>query len=245
MKVSIVIPVLNQIAFLKECLESIEATVPDGMDVTVRIIDSASTEPIKALALSGVLKKAWCVYSRLEKNFGVTIPWNVGLSHAMDAGADVICISNSDVVYGPKVIEHCALVAAERGACFPRSIQGGPKPKDFDQQAAERAKRPVMDSLVDTGGFAGWCFWLSRTTVEKIGVFDEQFQLWFSDTDYHWRLLAAGLPPLQVEAALLHHYESRTIVSLPGQFQHQGWIAQDTDLFDRKYKRGKYANATV
>lgn len=243
MKLAIVIPVLNQIDVFTQCIESIcKTAILKGIDrqhIMVIVVDSASTDPI-----FGVIHDAekrlnpWInfEYIRLTQNVGVTTPWNIGLKRAMEIGADVICISNSDVVYGPNVLDHCALVAKDEGACFPLSIQGGPLPPDFEKRALEQsAYNPLHCSKVDTRGFAGWCFFLSKETVEKVGYFDEQFTLWYQDTDYHYRLRTAGITPWEVRSCLLHHFESRTIKSMPGGFDCYGWRQQDEKRFFAKH----------
>lgn len=240
MKIRIVIPVLNQISYLTQCLTSIRETAPQKNHHTfVHVIDNGSTDAvIDAMHnLDDDTKPLLWRLTRNENNLGVTVPWNQGLRLAMDQGADVICISNSDVIYGPEVIEHCAQVAAKFGACFPLSIQGGPLPLDFMSRALKASEQNPLSSLVDTGGFAGWNFWLSRETVEKIGDFDEQFTLWYQDTDYHWRLRTSKIIPFEVRSCLIHHFESVTIKAQPGQFEMNGWRRQDEINWKRKWKQ--------
>lgn len=241
MRIAIVIPVLNQIEFFKQTVESICKTAPNKHHVRIVVVDSASTEPIKDAALNAEMLNPWMGvdYIRLDENLGVTKPWNIGIQRALSIGADVVCVSNSDVVYGKDVIRNCAECAFEEGAAFPYSIQGGPKPKDFDSRADEAAKLPLHSQKFNTGGFAGWCFFLSRKTIEQIGMFDEQFTLWYQDTDYHNRLHAAGITPWELRCCLLHHYESRTIISMPGKFECHGWRKQDEKNFFLKYPHQK------
>jgi hypothetical protein len=170
----------------------------------------------------------------MKENKGVTIPWNIGLKHALSAKADVVCISNSDVVYGSKVVERCAEEAVRHGVCYPHSVQGGPKANDFYEQSL--AVNNSTNKVKPTSGFAGWCFFLSREAVEKTGPFDEQFTLWYQDTDYNIRVRHAGYSPVDVEDVLLHHYESRTIVSMPNGFSCYGWRQEDEKRFFAKWK---------
>lgn len=242
MRLDIIIPVHNQISFLNQCLESIIQTCPSKHLVSVRIIDSASTEQIPAWIrnphLNPILPLNMNVfYTRLDQNMGVTIPWNLGLDAAMKSGADAICVCNSDVIFGVGAIEKCmrALEEHQVGAVWPLSIQGGPLPGDFRQRAADNDKKELTGSIVDTGGFAGWCFFLKRSTVEKVGRFDEQFILWYQDTDYHYRLHESNVQHAEVKACLLHHFESRTIVSMPGGFDCHGWRKQDERRFFAKW----------
>lgn len=239
MKISITIPVLNQIDYFRQTMDSIIKTAPvQQHQLQIVVVDGGSTDPVETL--TGWYKESCegkidIAYVNIGSGKGVTIPWNVGLDRGLADGADVICISNSDVVYGEKAILRCAEVAMDHGACFPLSIQGGPKPDNFEEQARERANIGGH-VIVNTGGFAGWSFFLSRATIEKIGRFDEQFTLWFQDTSYHWDLRAAGITPWEVRSCLIHHFESVSIKGLEGGFDHKGWRLQDQANFEKKYK---------
>lgn len=246
MRISIVIPAHGQRDLLIECVQSIEDTCPDvhssDFQTDIHIIDNGSvpslgicdlpiTERRKIVRRSGTL---------FNENVGVTKAWNRGIDHAMEMGAEVICICNSDVVFGPMVIANCVKALTDLGhyAAFPLSKQGGPKEPDFDAKASQYAGLDLASNIVMTGGFAGWCFFLSRECVEKVGRFDEQFTLWYQDTDFHRRLHHIAKPAVEVRACYLHHYESRTILSMPNQFNCNGWRAQDEINFKAKYPLG-------
>ena len=233
MNVNLVIPVLNQMKCLQECLESIAKNLTDSVHLFVHIIDNASTE--KMIDVGAILKPKKIDYTieRNEINLGVCIPCNNGFKLALDSNADVFCVSNSDVVYGPMVIERCAEEAIKNGLSWPRSIRGGPKPIDFDVRA-ENARTSECKST-PSNGFIGWCFFLSREFMEKVGPFDEQFKLWYGEADYNYRLIQAGYKPVEVVDVLIHHYESKTMATMTGGFHHNGWIDQDAKNFQKKW----------
>lgn len=257
MKLGIVIPVHNQVPTFQECLESIVRHFPKGLEQPVRIyvIDNGTTEAFdgwtEACAREGINplprispppenpSDLRVSLIRHAENIGVTKAWNEGLKAALDDGADVVCISNSDVIYGPRVFERCveAIEKHGLGACWPLSIQGGPLAANFEERA--RSQLASQTNVVDTGGFAGWSFFLSRATVEKIGYFDDQFTLWFQDSDYHNRLHAAGIAHGEVRSCLVHHFESKTIRGLSGGFEHLGWRKEDEKRYYKKYPPGK------
>lgn len=263
MKLAIVIPVHNQMRTYQECITSLVGNFPRTVDQPVRfyVIDNGSSEPFcewtLAVAASGVspLPKVFkrgevshqdmrIHLTRTGLNLGVTKVWNMGMKAAFDDGADVVCISNSDVVYGPCVLERCAhaVHSGRLGLCWPLSIQGGPLPDNFTEQAQQKLNMggDAPGAIVDTGGFAGWSFFLPRTTYEVVGLFDEQFTLWYQDTDYHDRLHEHGIPHAEIRNCLVHHYESKTIKGLDGGFDHQGWRQEDARRYHAKRAlRGK------
>lgn len=233
MKIAITIPVFNQIDLLQKCLASIAANLPKHDEVEIVLVNNGSTEDITpALKSAGVLKVS-IIHNR--RNQGVTIPWNQGLDAALEGGADVVCVCNSDVVFGPDVLQDCSIAAILRGVSFPLSIQGGPMPKQFDVIAQTLNDVPLDRAMKVTGGFAGWCFFLARDVIAEIGRFDDNFTLWYQDTDYHNRLRAKDYQPVEVRSCLIHHFESQTILSLPQQFDSFGWRAADQKHYEKKY----------
>lgn len=270
MRLNIVIPVHNQVDYLKRCMESIGKTRPRSIDVTVDVIDNGSTDDVLSVLyelMKGNSRVCWR-YFRNETNTGVTVPWNQGIRRAIVYGYDVVCICNSDVVFGVRALEECFNYALALDAVFPLTIQSGPLPAGFEELARmaaefEACSTAVTDNLLagsqprnleilrslftqknraaiaDTGGFAGWCFFLSRHAIETVGLFDEQFTLWYQDTDYHHRLRAAGIPPIECRSCLIHHFESKTILSMPQQFEFHGWRKQDEQRYFTKYPRVK------
>lgn len=242
----VVIPVYGQFDFLTQCLASLRESAEFwGERTSVHVIDGGSPEspPESVLHEIGLWPAGCFRYERWEKNLGVTLPWNKGLRQGMAEGADVVCISNSDVVYGENVLRECvrAVTDAGYGAAFPftpeKIHRGVPLPPYWDDEHRDFSDDPF--ECVDTGGFAGWCFFIPRRTVEKFGYFDEQFTLWYQDSQYHWRLARGGCRPVEVRSCLLHHFESRTILSMPQQFECHGWRAQDAKNWEQWTARWK------
>lgn len=264
MRIGVIIPVHNQGRYFNMCLDTMCET--GDADVRLYAIDVASNPGEFDLSLA---KHTFRTY-RYDENPGVTKPWNQGIRMAMEDESDVVCVANSDILWGPETIERCAAVAAKHYVSFPLSIQAGSPPNKFDQMArmlayapaacitpelaeaylagsSPRNRQSLMDVLLDpskrvnapTGGFAGWCFFLSRACVERFGLFDEQFVLWYQDTDYHWRLSRAGIQPFECRNCIVHHYESRSIIGLKDGFNHQGWRAGDEQRFTAKWAHQK------
>jgi GT2 family glycosyltransferase len=86
-----------------------------------------------------------------------------------------------------------------------------------------------------TDGFCGYCFFVSRECIEKIGYFDEAMMLLYSDVDYRNRLIDAGHPPVCVHRCLLHHFGSRTILPLLEAPGPKTTMASDKEYFYRKW----------
>jgi len=260
-RIGVVIPVHNQGEYFDRCLASMRESGDD--DVRLYVIDAASRP--------GEVRMDHAVFPyrlhRYDVNPGVTKPWNKGLEMALSDGAEVVCIANSDILWGVETIARCAAEAAEHLAAFPLTVESGPAPAGFDRMARLLAYQPdvaltaqeaelhlqgatprnrsiLLELLVDptkrvnapTGGFAGWCFFLSARCMERAGVFDEQFVLWYQDNDYLRRLASAGIRPVECRNCLIHHFESKSILGLEDGFDHQGWRERDAERWKAKWK---------
>jgi O-antigen biosynthesis protein len=86
----------------------------------------------------------------------------------------------------------------------------------------------------ETDAFCGFCFWLSRECIERIGYIDEEMRVIYSDTDYRNRLIAARRRPVCVHTCLVHHFGSRTLRPMMPELR--DIITQDRAFFHRKWR---------
>lgn len=86
-----------------------------------------------------------------------------------------------------------------------------------------------------TDGFCGFCFWVSRECIDKVGYIDENMELLCSDVDYRNRLIAAGHPPVCVHRCVAHHFGSRTLGPLLDTAKQESMMARDRVYFRRKW----------
>ena len=231
MKLAVVMPCYGQWKLAAGALRSLCKQVPYDAVLTTYVIDNGSPESPTPYRIAN-----WCnTLITLPKNVGVTKSWNIGIQRALNDGADVVCVSNSDVVFGRTVLREClACLRAGNHSCYPYSIKGGPLSPDWEKIDASYG--PIQSMWSDGGYAGGWCFFLTRECLEKVGLFDERFTLWYQDAQY-WRRLRMANKPLQVvQSCILHHYESRTIVSMPGQFDCYGWRENDAKEFAKWLK---------
>jgi len=92
----------------------------------------------------------------------------------------------------------------------------------------------------ETDGFSGFCFWISRECVERIGFFDESMSLVYSDTDYRNRLIAAGHLPVCVHTCFSHHFGSKTLYAALHTRAQRTMILRDREYFHRKWRTVYY-----
>jgi GT2 family glycosyltransferase len=178
----IVVPVFNAFEHLRNCLASIERTVP--ADTPVLLIDDASTdERVLPFIQSWVDSAKACrdlIVHRENQGFVATA--NRGLR---DAQADVILLnSDTEVSAGwleclARCLESDPMIAtatpwSNNGeiVSLPEFCTNNPPPVDADRlaRAIQACGQPTYPDLPTAVGF---CMAISWRAIERIGVFDE------------------------------------------------------------------------
>ena len=153
-------------------------------------------------------------YYPYGENRGLAKSWNEGILAGYAAGADVVIVSNDDMLPGEGDIEAVAAAAIEqRGAGnFTYMVTGRMYDKGLGQY------RPSGH------GF----FAIQPLALETIGMYDEQFfPIYFEDMDYDYRARISGLSIFHVDDTDLLHQGSANIKALPDleEQNHQTFMA--------------------
>jgi GT2 family glycosyltransferase len=165
-----------------ECINSI----PQRADQEIIVVDNGST-----------VRHDWeCdTYIRLNKNFGISHGWNLGLKAAR---GKYLVIIGDDIIVRDGWLECMreAMDMPDAGMANPR-VEGLPGGMGIQ----ENYRWP-----------SGACFMLTRNTIDKVGYFDEDryFPAQFEDTDYWVRLMGKGLKIYTNFSKTIRHKEGQT-----------------------------------
>jgi GT2 family glycosyltransferase len=151
-------------------------------------------------------------------NVGYAAGNNLGVRDATSRGADYVLLLNDDALVVPELLR--ALVeAGERMA----DVGGlGPLVVDVDDPTKVWFAGAVFDAgqgdirslevgapewggLVESDYVTGCCLLIKRSTLERVGLFDERFFLYWEDTDWGLRARRAGLRNLVVPRVWVRH----------------------------------------
>jgi N-acetylglucosaminyl-diphospho-decaprenol L-rhamnosyltransferase len=203
--VSIVIAVLNQLAYTRQCIDSIRTYT--HMAYELIIIDNASND-----GSAEWVRAAGCRVIRNDENLGCARAWNQGIRAAC---APLILIMNNDIVVTPGWLE--ALVEFRRrsgAAVVSPAVINGPLDYDLSALVVEHHRRFAGRWR---RGWGAECFLTSRQVFERIGPFDENFRRGgFEDDDFDIRLRRAHLRTAITGAALIHHFGQITQRAVAG-----------------------------
>lgn len=201
---SVIIPVYNAAGELRDCLASLEQTVPEDADVI--IIDDASPEPgvraeLQSWSLRGI--RGWRFY-RNESNLGFVSTANRGMKLC---SGDVVLL-NSDTVVTPGWLEGLQRCLASdlsiatatpwtnngEIASLPEFCRANPVPPVLSE-VAEIIAGSGQPEYPDLPTAVGFCMAITRKAIDRAGPFDADLfgKGYGEENDFSMRVAALGM----------------------------------------------------
>lgn len=199
-KYSVIIPVLNQLKYTQQCLESLLASGTPKQDILV--IDNASSD-----GSSAWLEQQGYALITNPFNFGCGGAWTQG---AICKPAEWVFFLNNDVLVCADFCERM-IAAAERLACD--VISPGMIEYELDYDFGSYAAEYVTDmaDVARIGKAHGVCFAVRYSVFRDIGFPDtDQILGGHEDGEFFLRCLAAGKKLAICGSGFLHHFGSIT-----------------------------------
>jgi N-acetylglucosaminyl-diphospho-decaprenol L-rhamnosyltransferase len=256
MKVAVVIPVLNQLAYTQGCLRDLQPDLAEG--VRVIIVDNGSTDGTREW-LKGHEGTLGLTILRNEENRGCAPAWNQGVAAAgllrpatgskppMGAGQsnppmggvpDWVVVLNNDVRL-PAGWRRALLEAAQRHKLDLACPAMRERDLNYDLPAYARDFTAKLGGVVRFGGAHGVCFAVRGKVFARIGGFDEAFRIGqFEDADFFRRARLAGFRSGVVGACFIHHFGSVTQDALSDTGRNRPYEAENRAHFRKKWKLG-------
>lgn len=213
-KVAVVVVTYNRADLLERMLAGLAGL--DRAPDAVFVVDNASTDHTRAVLAASALPGLVAIHS--TDNLGGAGGFHLGVQTAYREGYDVMWLMDDDVVPAPDCLTR--LLAAE-GSCLiavredlagalvekaalrfdlrnPLAIR--PKRASIDATYASRAEMPPTVA-VENVAFEG--FLVRREVVDRIGLPDPSYFIFYDDVDYAIRARRAGFAISAVRDAVL------------------------------------------
>lgn len=206
MRYVVVIPVLNQLAYTRQCIDSLIAGGAPASSLLV--IDNGSTDDTPAWLVER--RDIPSVHNRV--NLGCGGAWTQGALAALSgpSSAEWVVLLNNDIVACDRAIDRL-LDAADRHGLQVASPALAEGTLDYDFAAHAASFTAAMAGTVRRGWFHGVAFAVRREVFERIGFPDTDRQLGGrEDVEYLVRCRRQEVPVGTVGDALLHHFGSIT-----------------------------------
>lgn len=259
-KVAIVTVNYNTEIDTKNFLTSLNRIEKGNFQVQIIIVDNGSKTKFQ---LEDQEKKENITVLRSDENMGFAGGYNMGIREALTRGADYILIINNDTkVYSDmlknliKTLESDTKIGAvipkiyfARGHEFHKDRY---KPDELGKviwyaggftdweniqsvhRGVDEVDRGQFDKIEQVGFATGCCILFKREVLEKVGLFDERYFLYFEDADLSERIKRAGFRIYYVPTAILIHVNAASSGG-PGNKLHDYFLTRNQMLFGFTY----------
>lgn len=193
MKISIIIPLFNQLAYTQQMYESLQVTLPDGLDIEVLFVDDASSDgtPAWLRSISSITPSTKSIKSVRV----LTNPINLGYAKsnnraARESKGDLLLLLNNDLVLKSGWLEPMLEVVNQNQSSpiIIGNLHYLPDTNILDHAGFEvlldiKSNIPVIEHRRSISSYSaeqvfavtGACCLISRQTFETVGGFDEEF----------------------------------------------------------------------
>jgi hypothetical protein len=243
--VYIVILTLNHRDMTADCLRSVlQMTYPH---YRVVIVDNGSTDGTVEFVKERFPDVTVIANSR---NLGFAAGCNVGIRHAMAEGADYVLLLNNDTLVPPDLLDHLIAQALPNAGILMPRISYSDEPGRLWFAGSRRhwltldardfgpyGPRQIHDNELCAVDYVfGTAMLIRRAVLERVGLFDEAFFMYYEDMDFCLRVRAAGFELYYVPGVTVQHRVSAsTSTHPPIRYYHK---ARSSVYFFRKHTQG-------
>jgi GT2 family glycosyltransferase len=255
-KASIIVVTWNQRELTLDCLNSLAALNYPAERLGIIVVDNGSSD-----GTTQAIRERFPQVTVLEnaENLGFTGGNNVGICHALESGAEYIMLLNNDTVVASDMLQHLISVAetdpgigivtptiyyydeptriwcAGAGIDWRRVITWRLRAEEID----DGTPRPVQE--VDFASGCAIC--VRRSVVERIGLLDPRFFIYFEETEWCMRISQAGYRCVLVPQSKVWHKVSSAMQQ--GSPRAAYYMTRNTLLFLHKSLPGMRAYSTI
>jgi GT2 family glycosyltransferase len=259
-KVTIVTVNYNTDKDTKNLLKSLERMEKNNFQVQIIIVDNGSKTKFH---LNSQEKKDNIAIIRLNKNTGFAGGFNTGIREALDQNADYILILNNDTKVYSDMLKNLLRTLEKDpqiGVTIPKIYFAAGhefhktryKPNelgkviwyaggytDWDNiksihRGVNEVDKGQYDKIEPTEFATGCCMLFKRKVLEKVGLFNEKYFLYYEDADLSERIKKAGYDIYYVPTAMLIHANAASSGG-PGNKLHDYFLTRNQMLFGLTY----------
>lgn len=247
-----------------ECLKYLGDVKKDDFELNIVVVDNGSSEKLIIDEKKYKNFNLKIIYS--EKNLGFSGGQNLGIKYSLENGADYIVVLNNDVIIDKNIFtellktfekeENCGAVSPKiyfaKGFEFHKDrykenqlgkvIWYGGGKMDWDNligsnKGVDELDLGQFETIEETDFVSGCCIMIKKEIFEKVGLFDEEYFLYYEDNDFSQRVKKSGYKIYYQPKAVLWHYNAGSSGS--GSTLQDYYITRNRLLFGFKYANQK------
>ncbi len=212
-KVSIIVLNWNGKKFLKNCLNSLQKLNYNSVEIIV--VDNNSTDGSAEFVKKNYPK---VIFVENKENYGFAKGNNIGYEKTK---GEYVLILNNDTVVTPDFLNPLieTFKKDSRIGCLQPQIRLLEDKKVLDGVGAfltstgflyhfgylKDKNKDIYNKRMKIFSAKGACMLLSRKAIEKVGLFDEDFFIFFEETDLCFRLWLAGFTVAYEPKSVIYH----------------------------------------
>lgn len=204
-----------------ECVDSVNEILYPNYKVVV--VDNGSTDN-SVFYLKKYLNN--CIVIENKKNLGFAGGNNIGIKYALKNNADYVLLLNNDTVVEKNFLDELIKVSVSDKSI---GIVGGKIYYYFEPNRIWYAggkinkftgltrhigvgdiDREIYNSVCDTQYVTGCMMLVRREAIEKAGLMDEKYFLYYEETDWNVRIKKSGYRVVYAPCSVIYHKISAT-----------------------------------
>lgn len=261
MKILIVILNYNGGDNTLSCLQSLDSLfIPVNTKLEIIVVDNASKDDSVRKIKTGYPS---VIVLQNKENLGFSEGNNIGIRYALSNGADYVLLLNNDTIVDKNLLKEL-LIASENGKnigivspkiYFEKGFEfHKDRYKDNDlgnvlwyaggvmdwknvlghHRGVDEVDHGQYNKEEDLGYATGCCMLIKKEVLEKIGLFDKRYYLYYEDNDLNVRVKKAGYKIIYAPKAILWHKNAGSAGGSGSSLQDY-YIARNRMLFGIRY----------
>lgn len=217
-KLGVVLVNYNGIEYNETCINSIRASDWQG-DIQIFVVDNDSMDGSPTRLLKCYGSEQWFHLIHMGRNAGFAGANNVGLRKAVEEGCNFLMLLNNDTCIEKDMIRELVECVEEKSCIVAPKIYywdqrdviwsaGGflspiiRKPRSFGENEKDTE---IFNQKKECNYLNGCCMLFSAQTFHRMGNMDEDFFLYYEDTEYCMRAVEKGVQLFYCPKAKMYH----------------------------------------
>lgn len=253
MKLSVVIVNYNVKYYLEQCLRAL-LRAAEGVDCEILVVDNASEDGSMQYLKPRFPRVTWI---ECKENGGFSHGNNIGFSHAR---GEYILMLNPDTIVTKDAIHGCIKFMDEHPEAGAAGVKMINKDGTFAMESRRGIVKPWVAFCKATGlcrrypksrlfghyymsyldteeanpieMVSGAFMFLRHETLDRIGTLDEQFFMYWEDSDLSYRILKSGEKNYYLPYTIFHYKGESSVKS---KLRYRYWLYSSLQIFFKKH----------
>lgn len=202
-----------------ECIDSVKKSSYKNIEII--IVDNNSEDGLE----DNIKKNPQISFIQTGENLGYTGGNNIGIKKALILNSDYIFILNSDTELAQNAIENLVFAGEKDesiGIIGPKILFDDKKTIWFaggifdknnilgSHRGVDQKDEGQFDAETETDYITGAAMFIKKEVVDKIGLFDERYFLYYEDSDFCKRAKNAGFNIIFAPSAIVYHENAKS-----------------------------------